>query len=78
MPKAGRTGEALVSPVRDPYAPAWYRGPPAGPRVVSLDDDGLRSLAQGFDELHPVDGSVDDALAEAVAASRPTEPPSRW
>ena len=51
---------------RRPYSNAEARR--ARIRVVSIDDDGLRSLTQGFDELHPVDGSVDDALAEAVAS----------
>ena len=38
------------------------------PRVYSLDDDGLRSLAQGFDQLYPTaDGSIDHAVAAAVA-----------
>lgn len=69
IPNAGDTGEALVSPVRDPYASAVLaEARRAKIRVVSIDDDGLRSLTQGFDELHPVDGSVDDALAEAVAS----------
>ncbi|MFY9920046.1 MAG: cation-translocating P-type ATPase, partial [Mycobacterium sp.] len=68
MPKAGRSGEVLISPVRDPYALAVVtEARRTRPRVVSLDDDGLRSLAQGFDHLHPVAGSTDDALAAAVA-----------
>jgi magnesium-transporting ATPase (P-type) len=68
MPKAGRSGEALISPVRDPYALAVVtEAHRTRLRVVSLDDDGLRSLAQGFDRLHPVDGSTDHALAAAVA-----------
>ena len=68
MPKAGRSGEVLISPVRDPYALAVVtEARRTRPRVVSLDDDGLRSLAQGFDRLHPVAGSTDDALAAAVA-----------
>jgi magnesium-transporting ATPase (P-type) len=69
IPDAGDTGEALVSPIRDPYASALLaEARRAKLRVISIDDDGLRSLAQGFDGLHPVDGSVDAALAEAVAA----------
>ena len=49
---AGRTGEALVSPVRDPFATAVVtEARRAGVRVVSVDDDGLRSLAKGFDTL---------------------------
>lgn len=70
IPDAGDHGEALVSPVRDPYASALLaEARRANLRVVSVEDDGLRSLAQGFDLLHPVDGSVDDALADAVNRS---------
>jgi cation-transporting ATPase I len=66
---AGRSGEALVSPVRDPFAAAVVtEARKAGRRAVSLDDDGLRSLAQGFDRLQSVDGSTDDAVAQAVAS----------
>nr|WP_313777609.1 cation-translocating P-type ATPase [Mycobacterium sp.] len=68
IPKAGSIGEALISPVRDPYAAALVtEARKSRPRVVSIDDDGLRSLAQGFDHLYTVDGSLDDALAAAVA-----------
>jgi len=68
IPGAGRAGAALVSPVRNPFAAAVVaeaRRTPA--RVVSVDDAGLRSLAQGFDQLYPLDGPVDDALAALVA-----------
>lgn len=65
---AGSTGQALVSPVRDPFAAAVLtEARRSHPRVFSLDDDGLRSLAQGFDQLYPSDGSIDDAVAAAVA-----------
>lgn len=65
---AGRSGKALVSPVRDPLANAVVtEARRTKPRVVSVADDGLRSLAQGFDRLYPLDGSIDDALAAAVA-----------
>ncbi len=68
IPKAGRSGEALISPVRDPYAAAVVtEARRTRPRVISIDDDGLRSLAQGFDRLYPVDGSTDEAVAAAVA-----------
>ena len=68
IPKGGRSGQALVSPVRDPFAAAVVtEARRSHPRVVSLDDDGLRSLAQGFDHLHPLDSSIDDAVAAAVA-----------
>ena len=65
---AGDSGEALVSPVRDPLAAAVLtEARQSQPRVYSLDDDGLRSLAQGFDQLYPADGSIDHAVAAAVA-----------
>ena len=68
IPEAGSSGEALISPVRDPFAAAVLtEARRAHPRVFSLDDDGLRSLAQGFDHLYPADGSIDDAVAAAVA-----------
>ncbi|AFM17024.1 P-type ATPase, translocating [Mycolicibacterium chubuense NBB4] len=69
IPGAGDTGTALVSPVRDPFAGALVaEARRAHRRVVSLDDDGLRSLAQGFDELRPLAGSVDESVAAAVDA----------
>ena len=65
---AGTSGRALVSPVRDPLANAVVtEARRTRPQVVSVADDGLRSLAQGFDRLFPVDGSIDEALATAVA-----------
>jgi len=68
---AGESGEALISPVRDPFAAAVLtEARQSQPRVFSLDDDGLRSLARGFDQLYPVGepgGSVDHAVAAAVA-----------
>ncbi|WP_322859623.1 cation-translocating P-type ATPase [Mycobacterium europaeum] len=68
IPGAGSVGEALISPVRDPLAAAVLtEARRSQPRVYSLDDDGLRSLAQGFDQLYPADGSVDHAVAAAVA-----------
>lgn len=64
---AGRTGHALVSAVRDPLATAVVtEARRAGARVVSVDDDGLRSLARGFDTLFPASGSLDDAIAGVV------------
>ncbi|VAZ72542.1 putative cation-transporting ATPase I [Mycobacterium persicum] len=64
----GGAGQALISPVRDPFAAAVLtEARRSHPRVFSLDDDGLRSLAQGFDQLYPLDGSIDDAVAAAVA-----------
>lgn len=71
IPGAGSGGSALVSPVRDPFATAVVaEARRAGIRVVSVDDDGLRSLAQGFDALHPVTGTLDEALSEVIAESR--------
>jgi cation-transporting P-type ATPase I len=71
IPDAGDGGEALISPVRDPFAAAFVaEARNAGRAVVSVSDDGLRSLAQGFDHLHPVDGSTDDAVADAVETLR--------
>ncbi|OBB59073.1 haloacid dehalogenase [Mycobacterium sp. 852013-51886_SCH5428379] len=73
IPGAGddTEGEVLVSHVRDPYAAAVVaEARRARPRVVTLAVDGLRSLAQGFDHLHDVGDSADDALAEAVAAAK--------
>ncbi|BBY38815.1 metal cation transporting ATPase H [Mycobacterium mantenii] len=68
IPGAGSVGEALISPVRDPFAAAVLtEARRAQPRVYSLDDDGLRSLAQGFDQLYPSDGSTDHAVAAAIA-----------
>ncbi|MGE2715134.1 HAD-IC family P-type ATPase [Mycolicibacterium litorale] len=64
---AGQTGEVLVSAIRDPFASALVtEARRAGARVVSLDDEGLRSLGQGFDELRPAGGDVDQALADAM------------
>ena len=71
IPGAGSSGKALISPVRDPFAAAVLTEARRGhPRVFSLDDDSLRSLAQGFDKLYPSGGSdesIDDAVAAAVA-----------
>ena len=67
IPGAGRAGSALVSPVRDPMATAVVaEARRARVRVVSVDDDGLRSLAQGFDTLVPASGSLDASLADLI------------
>lgn len=64
---AGSAGEALVSAVRDPMATAVVtESRRSGSRVVSVDDDGLRSLAQGFDHLYPIEGTLDDGLAAVI------------
>ena len=71
IPGAGNTGEALVSPVRDPMATAVVaEARRTGARVVSVGDDGLRSLGQGFDTLYPATGSLDDTLVEIVSELR--------
>lgn len=71
IPGAGSDGEVLVSPLRDPLATAVIaEARKSRHRVVSLDDDGLRSLAQGFDELRVVEGSIDEALTAAIADLR--------
>jgi cation-transporting ATPase I len=58
----------LVSPVHDPYASAIVAEVRrAEAEVVSVDDDALRSLRNGFDRLDPMAGSIDDTLREAVA-----------
>ncbi len=68
IPSAGGAGEALVSPLRDPFATAVVsEARRSGARVVSVADDGLRSLRQGFDTLFPAAGSLDDALADVVS-----------
>ncbi|HZC52003.1 MAG TPA: cation-translocating P-type ATPase, partial [Mycobacterium sp.] len=68
IPGAGDSGEALISPTRDPFAAAVLtEARHSQPRIYSLDDDGLRPLAQGFDQLYPADGSIDHAVAAAVA-----------
>ena len=71
IPSVGGAGEALVSPLRDPFATAVVsEARRTGARVASVADDGLRSLRQGFDTLYPFSGSLDDALAGAVSALR--------
>ncbi|MDF3311592.1 cation-translocating P-type ATPase [Rhodococcus sp. T2V] len=58
----------LVSPVHDPYASAIVaEARRAQAQVISIDDDGLRSLRNGFDRLDPITGSIDDTLRETVA-----------
>jgi Ca2+-transporting ATPase len=68
---AGDDGDALVSPVRDPFAAAVLaEARRARPTVITVRDDGLRSLAQGFDHLAPRGESLDESLADAVAAAK--------
>jgi len=64
---AGEVGKALISAVRDPFAAAVVtEARRSHLRVMSLDDDGLRSLAKGFDKLHPLADSIDESVAAAV------------
>lgn len=71
IPGAGRGGEALISALRDPLAAALVtEARRVGLRVVTLNDDGLRSLGQGFDELFEQTGSVDESLAAALSRLR--------
>ncbi|MCT7660852.1 cation-translocating P-type ATPase [Mycobacterium deserti] len=71
IPGANGKGDALVSPVRDPFAAAVLaEARRTRPTLVSVRDDGLRSLAQGFDRLHPLGDSLNDSLADAVAAAK--------
>lgn len=60
-----------MSPVRDPFATAVVsEARRTGARVVSVRDDGLRSLGQGFDTLYPRSGSIDDTLTAVVSRLR--------
>ncbi|WP_068156508.1 cation-translocating P-type ATPase [Rhodococcus phenolicus] len=61
----------LVSPVHDGYASAIVaEARNARTEVVSVDDDALRSLRNGFDRLDPLTDSVDDTLRKAVERLR--------
>jgi cation-transporting P-type ATPase I len=64
-------GEVLVSPVRDSFAAAVLaEARQTRATVVSVSDDGLRSLAKGFDHLVPMKDSLDSALADAVTSAK--------
>jgi cation-transporting P-type ATPase I len=59
--------EVLVCNAPHPLASAVLaEARSSGAEVVSLDVDTLDDLRSAFDELHPVDGSIDAALAESV------------
>ena len=61
----------LVSPVHDEHASAIVaEARRARAEVVSVDDDALRSLRQGFDRLDPLTDSIDDTLRDAVERLR--------
>lgn len=61
----------LVSPVHDGYASALVaEARRARVEVVSVDDDALGSLRNGFDRLDPITGSIDDTLRDTVEQLR--------
>ncbi|WP_083883856.1 HAD-IC family P-type ATPase [Nocardia higoensis] len=61
----------LVSSVHDRYASAVIaEARRAGVKVISVDDDALRSLRNGFDDLRPLGESLDRTLSEVVAELR--------
>lgn len=67
----GDSGEALVSAIRDPLAAALVtEARRAGTRVITVADDGLHSLKQGFDQLHSPGETMDATLAGIVADLR--------
>jgi cation-transporting P-type ATPase I len=60
--------EALVRPGHDPLAAAVVaEAHRSGAELVSVDVDSLGELRPAFDDIRPHDGSIDDALASAVA-----------
>lgn len=64
-------GEFLVSPVRDPFATAVVsEARQSGVHLVSIRDDGLRSLGQGFDTLADNLGSLDESVVRVVSDLR--------
>ncbi|MFF0817145.1 cation-translocating P-type ATPase [Rhodococcus sp. NPDC003318] len=69
--EADDDARVLVSPVHDRYASAVVaEARRAKTDVVSIDDDALRSLRNGFDHLEPLSGSIDDTLREVVDERR--------
>ena len=66
--KPDAEAEALFRPALDPLASAVVaEANRAGTDLVSVDADALGELRPAFDEIRPHNGSVDDALAGAVA-----------
>ena len=60
--------EALFSPAHDPLAAAVVtEAHRTGADLISVDDDSLGELRTAFDDIRPLDGSIDAALAGAVA-----------
>lgn len=71
IPGGGDTGRALVSAVRDPLASALVtEARRAGARVITVQDDGLHSLRQGFDELRAPGATLADTLSHTVTELR--------
>ena len=59
--------EALFSPAHDPLASAVVaEAHRSGADLISVDDDSLGELRTAFDDIRPLEGSIDDALARAV------------
>jgi cation-transporting P-type ATPase I len=60
--------EALFRPAHDPLASAVVaEANRTGADLISIDVDSLGELRPAFDDIRPQNGSVDDALASAVA-----------
>ena len=59
--------QALFRPAHDPLASAVVaEAHRSGADLISVDDDSLGELRTAFDDIRPLDGSIDDALARAV------------
>ncbi|MFZ2173474.1 MAG: cation-translocating P-type ATPase [Rhodococcus sp. (in: high G+C Gram-positive bacteria)] len=66
--EADADARVLVSSVHDRYASAVIaEARRAGVKVISVDDDALRSLRNGFDHLQPLGDSLDQTLGDVVA-----------
>src|SRR5262249_42698350 len=60
--------EAFFSPAHDPLAAALVtEAHRTGADLISVDDDSLSELRTAFDYVRPLEGSIDEALAGAVA-----------
>ncbi|BBY06902.1 haloacid dehalogenase [Mycobacterium noviomagense] len=68
--RAPRDVEALICPAHDPLASGMVtEARHSGVELISVDTEDLGELRPAFDEIQPIgNGSVDDALAAAVAA----------
>lgn len=66
-PGADAPGRVLVRYATHPLAATLLREIRSSAiEAVSIDVDGLDDLRSSFDDLHPLDGRLDDALAESV------------